>query len=324
VSSAPPPWQVWSALGVVYVVWGSTYLAIALVVRDLPPLLSASVRFLVAAGLLAAYLLVRRGRGALRAPGSAWLRASVVGVLLLLGGNGLVTLAEQRSLPSGLAALLVAGVPFWVVLLRALSGDRPTARVLLGVLVGFAGVAVLLLPGARPQGVSGVAVALVLSSSLLWSLGSFVAARGGLPADPLLATTAEMTAGAVALGVAGLLHGERLHPSAVGAVSWGGLAYLVVAGSLAAFSAYSWLLGVAPTSQVATYAYVNPVVAVGLGALVLGEHVGLVALLGGLVTVLGVAVVVSTEGRRPAAQRTEELPAQTPLERQGRLRRSRT
>ena len=298
--SGPPPWQVWGALSVVYVVWGSTYLAIAFVVADLPPLLSASLRFGVAAALLAGFLLLRRGRRALLAPRAQLLRAAGLGLLLLLGDNGLVSLAEQRDLPSGLAALLVAGVPFWVVLLRAATGDRPPLGTVLGVLVGFAGVAVLLLPGARPEGVSGLAVAMVLASSLLWSLGSFLAARGRLPADPLLTTVAQMLGGAVGLGLAGLLLGEPL-PDRVGTASWVALAYLVLFGSLAAFTAYSWLLGVAPMSQVATYAYVNPVVAVGLGALVLGERVTPLTALGGLVTVVGVAVVVSQEGRRKRA-----------------------
>ena len=301
MSGGPPPWQVWGALSVVYVVWGSTYLAIALVVEDLPPLLSASLRFAVAAVLLAGFLLLRRGRRALLAPRAQLLRAAGLGLLLLLGGNGLVSLAEQRDLPSGLAALLVAGVPFWVVLLRAATGDRPAAGTVAGVLIGFVGVAVLLLPGARPSGVSGTAVAMVLASSLLWSVGSFLAARGGLPADPLLTTVAQMVGGAVGLGLAGLLLGESLPQGRVGTASWVALVYLVLFGSLAAFTAYSWLLGVAPMSQVATYAYVNPVVAVGLGALVLGERVTPLTAVGGLVTVLGVAVVVSQEGRRKRA-----------------------
>ena len=144
----PPVWQVWTALGLVYVVWGSTYLAIAYVVDTLPALLSAGLRFAVAGLLLAAYLRLRRGRSAFRATRREALGAVGVGALLLLGGNGLVTLAEERDLPSGLTALLVAAVPLWVVLLRSASGDRPAARTLLGVVLGFAGVAVLLLPGA--------------------------------------------------------------------------------------------------------------------------------------------------------------------------------
>lgn len=150
--AAPKVWQVWTALGLVYVVWGSTYLAIAYVVQTLPPLLSAGVRYGVAGLLLAGYLALRRGRRGFRATRRQVAGAGVVGVLLLLGGNGLVTLAEQQELPSSLAALLVAAVPLWVALLRAGTGDRPAGRTLVGVAIGFAGVALLLLPGARPEG----------------------------------------------------------------------------------------------------------------------------------------------------------------------------
>lgn len=331
--SAPPPWQVWTALGLVYVVWGSTYLAIAYVVDSLPALLSASLRFAVAGLLLAAYLRVRRGRAAFRASRRQAAGALGIGALLLLGGNGLVTLAEQRDVPSGLAALLVAAVPLWVVLLRAGSGDRPAGRTLLGVGLGFVGVAVLLLPGARPEGVALLPALMVVGSSILWSIGSFTATRIELPGDALLTTTLQMAGGCVALGVAGLGAGERFEPSAVTGQSLAALAYLVVFGSLVAFTAYSWLLGVAPVSQVATYAYVNPVVAVVLGALLAGEAVGGTTLGGGLLTVLAVALVVGEQGRR----RTVAAPAepvgqdalaptepQSPVDRQGRERSSNT
>ena len=331
--AAPPPWKVWTALGLVYVVWGSTYLAIAYVVDSLPALLSASLRFAVAGVLLATYLRVRRGRQAFRASRRQAVGALAVGALLLLGGNGLVTLAEERALPSGLAALLVAAVPLWVVLLRAGSGDRPAARTLLGVGLGFGGVAVLLLPGARPEGVALLPALMVVGSSILWSIGSFTATRIDLPVDALLTTTLQMVGGSVALGLAGLGAGERFDPSAVTAVSIGALAYLVVFGSLVAFTAYSWLLGVAPVSQVATYAYVNPVVAVLLGALVAGEAVGPTTLVGGVVTVLAVALVVGEQGRRrttcvptePVGQAALGEPGgQAPLDRQGRERNSST
>lgn len=296
----PAAWRIWTALGLVYVVWGSTYLAIAYVVESLPALLSASLRFAVAGLLLAAYLRLRRGRAAFRASRRQALGAFWVGALLLLGGNGLVTLAEQRDVPSGLAALLVAAVPLWVVLLRAGTGDRPSTRTLLGVVLGFAGVAVLLLPGARPEGVALLPALMVVGSSVLWSIGSFTATRIALPADALLTTTLQMTGGTVALGLAGLAGGERLDVAAVSGRSLLALAYLVVFGSLVAFTAYSWLLGVAPVSTVATYAYVNPVVAVLLGVLVAGERVEPATVLGGAVTVLAVAVVVGEQGRRTA------------------------
>ena len=322
------PWRIWTALGLVYVVWGSTYLAIRYVVETLPPFLSASARFGVAGLLLAAWLALRRGRHGFRATRRQLLHAVVVGVLLLAGGNGLVTIAEERGLPSGLAALLVAVIPLWVVLLRVSSGDRPAPRTLLGVGIGFVGVAVLLLPGARPEGVALLPAAMVVAGSFLWSLGSFGATRYELPPDPLMTTVVQMVGGSLALLMAGLVTRESVRVGEVSAVSWIALAYLVVFGSIVAFTAYSWLLGVAPVSQVSTYAYVNPVVAVLLGAVIAGEQVGTATLVGGGITVLAVAIVVSEEGRRrrqahAATPGLADAPY-TPDERQGRVRSSRT
>ena len=319
----PPAWQVWTALGLVYVVWGSTYLAIRYTVDSLPPLLSASSRFALAGLLLASYLLLRRGRRALAATRRQYVNAAVVGLLLLLGGNGGVTLAEDRGLPSGLAALLVAAVPLWVALLRMLDRDRPAVLTLVGVAIGFVGVAVLLRPGARPEDVSAGAAVVVLGSSLLWSVGSYLATRLDLPAEPLVASVTEMAAGAAGLVVVGFLTGERLDVAEVQLSSVIALTYLVLFGSIVAFTAYSWLLGVAPVSKVSTYAYVNPVVAVLLGALFVGEDITATAVVGGVLTVLAVAVVVSAEGHR---RRTEPLtvpadaPAQTPDDAHGRDR----
>ena len=190
-SAAPSGARVWVALSLVYVVWGSTYLAIVYVVATLPPLLSAGVRFLTASALLGVFLLVRRGPSAFRTTRRQLLSAAGIGLLLLLGGNGGVTIAEHQHLPSGLTALLVAGVPLFVVVLRMLGRDRPSGRTLIGVSIGFVGLAVLLLPGARPQGVSLLVAATVVGSSLLWSVGSFVASRTDLPPDALLTTKEE-------------------------------------------------------------------------------------------------------------------------------------
>ena len=302
----PAPWKTWTALGLVYVVWGSTYLAIRYVVVGLPPLLTASTRFVLASLLIATFVLVRRGRASFVATRRQWLGAGGIGLLLLLGGNGGVTLAEQAHLPSGLTALLVAGVPLFVVLLRLLVRDRPSNRTVLGVAIGFVGLAVLLLPGARPVGVSVLAAGTVVVSSFMWSLGSFVATRVELPADPLVATVGEMTGGAVGLLLVGVARGERFDASTVTTSSLLALVYLVLFGSIVAFTAYSWLLGTAPLSQVATYAYVNPVVAVVLGALVAGEHVTAVSLVGGAVTVLAVAIVVSEQ--RPVEEQVACVP----------------
>jgi drug/metabolite transporter (DMT)-like permease len=290
---------VWVALGVVYVLWGSTYLAIRVAIDSIPPFVSGALRFLVAGLLLCAFLTVRRGRSALRVTRRQASSAVLVGLLLLLGGNGGVVLAEQ-SLPTGVAALLVASVPLWVVLWRALARDRPSRSTLLGVLLGFVGLAVLVLPGGH-HAVSGghsyaLGVVIIVGAALCWSFGS-VASKFWLtlPDDPFVAAAYEMVAGGVGMTIAALLHGERIHPSALTGKSLAAVGYLIVAGSLVAFCSYIWLLHSAPISLVATYAYVNPVVAVGLGALFLGEAVTSTVLLGGLVVVAGVAVVVATE-----------------------------
>ncbi len=292
---------VWSALAVVYVVWGSTYLGIRVVVATAPPLLSMGVRFLAASALLAALLAIRHGPRVLRVPAREAGAAGVVGFLLLLCGNGFVALAE-RTVPSGLAALLVAATPLWLAALRLATGDRPTSATVSGTVLGFVGIAVLALPGSSGGEVEVWGVLLVLVATVSWAVGSFYSARLPLPANPFVATAWEMGLGGLALLAAGLASGEAATTDlgAVAPEAWWALAYLTVAGSLAAFSAYVWLLNNAPISLTATYAYVNPVVAVLLGALILAEDVTTAILLGGAVVVAGVGLVVS--GERPARQ----------------------
>ncbi|KJY37896.1 membrane protein [Streptomyces sp. NRRL S-444] len=289
---------VWFALALVYVLWGSTYLAIRVVVQTMPPFLSAGARF-IAAGLLLLGLALLATRAQV---GSA----VVVGLLLILGGNGLVVLAETE-VPSGLAALLIAAVPMWLVVLRTATGDRPPLRTLGGVLLGFAGLAVLTSPGiGGAVALSGVL--LVLLASVLWSLGSFSASKLSLPGNPFTGSAYQMLAGGAGGIVVGLLRGEHrgLDWAGYSTASWLALGYLVVFGSLVAFtayawllrSAYAWLLRSAPLSLVATYAYVNPVVAVALGALILDEALTWPILVGGAVVVVAVCVIVSTERRQ--------------------------
>lgn len=223
--------------------------------------------------------------------------AVLVGLLLILGGNGLVVLAET-SIPSGLAALLISVVPAWVVVLKAATGQRPTVSGLAGVLLGLAGLAVLTLPGLSGD-VKVAGVVLVVVATLLWSVGSFSSARLPMPANPFTASAYEMIAGGVGGLALGLVRGEQhgLDLADISTRSWAALAYLIVFGSLIAFTAYAWLLQAAPLSLVATYAYVNPVVAVALGALVLNEALSWPIVLGGAIVVGGVCLIVSTERR---------------------------
>ncbi|GAA2292049.1 drug/metabolite exporter YedA [Nonomuraea roseoviolacea subsp. roseoviolacea] len=296
---------VWGALGIVYVVWGSTYLGIAVAVESIPPMLSGAMRFIVAGVVLGVIVLVKSGPQAFRMTRKQFLGAAGVGLLLLTLGNGMVAVSEQY-ISTGLAALLVASVPLWLVVFRFVVRDRPKALTLAGVLVGLAGVAALSLTGA--QGGSAVGIVVILLASLSWSVGSFLSSRIAMPSNAFAASTVEMLAGGAGLILLGSGLGERLDVSAVTGRSWVALAYLVLVGSLVGFTAFSWLLGNAPISLVATYAYVNPVVAVVLGALVLSEQVTMQIVAGGLVILVGVALVISTErkGRRPGPDEISE------------------
>jgi drug/metabolite transporter (DMT)-like permease len=294
---AASPLAVWSAMWVVYVVWGSTYLAIAVTVETMPPLIALGARFLTACAVLGLALVLRRGPRALAVPWSELRGAVVVGVLLLGVGMGVLTLAEQH-VPSGVAALIVAIMPLWVVILRAVTGDRPPLVTWIGVAVGISGVVVLVGPGGSGAGSDQRmfwSLAMLVSTAC-WAFGSFLQPKIATPRDPLLLSFYEMLTGGVALSVVGLLRGERFADMAHASTrSWWAWAYLVVVGSLFAYTAFVWLVGHAPLSLVSTYAYVNPVVAVLLGWWILGEPVTVGLLAGGAIVVVGVMLVVSAE-----------------------------
>lgn len=291
--------MIWTALAVVYVVWGSTYLAIRVVVdAEIPPMLGMATRFLTAGVLLAAALALKSGWRRLRITGREALGAATVGLLLLAFGNGAVAIAEQ-TVPSGLAALLVAAIPLWLMLLRVGGGERPRALTWVGVLIGFGGAALLALSGGNTSA-KPFSVAILVVGTICWAIGSRFAPRLGLPRDPLVTALYEMLFGGTAMVVIGVLRGEpgRLHFDQIDGSGWVGLGYLVVFGSLLAYSAYSYLLANAPISLIGTYAYVNPAVAVLLGWLILDEHITWQILLGGAVIIIGVALVVTAERRR--------------------------
>jgi drug/metabolite transporter (DMT)-like permease len=294
--------MVWSALWVVYIVWGSTYLAIRIMVRTLPPLLSAGARFLLAGAILWTFLALRKGLAHMRIGGREVAASALVGAALLFGGNGLVQLAEERGAPSSLAALVIASVPLWVILFRRLTRERIAIGTLIGLAVGFTGVAILVLPGNRPAGADSLAVGMLLAASAFWAAGSFFSKSLPLPKDPFVSTATQMLTGGVVLLVAGLVSGESLAGAELTASSVAAFVYLVAAGSLLAFTAYVWLLANAPISKVATYAYVNPVVAIFLGWLILSERITVTTLVGAAVIVASVAFIVRKEtGAKPAA-----------------------
>lgn len=289
-----------TALAIVYVVWGSTYLGIRVVVEEMPPLTSMGARF-VAAGLLLGVLLRLRGV-AVGVTRAELLGAALLGLMLPLLGNGLVAVGESKGAPSGVAALLVAAVPLWVVTYRFAGGDRPRGWSVVGALLGFVGLAWLVL-GGRDQGhVPLAGAAFVLAASGFWAFGSWIQPRLTLPKDPFVLAVHEMWTGGVMMVALGLAVGESPTPWEYDARSWLAWLYLVVIGSMVGFSAYVWLLANAPIGLVATYAYVNPVVAVLLGWALLDEPITSAVLVGGLVIVAAVAVVITVERPpRPAA-----------------------
>jgi drug/metabolite transporter (DMT)-like permease len=292
------------ALGTVYVVWGSTYLAIRVTDRTLPPLLMSSARFLVAG--VALYVFAARGRA--RPTRREWIAAAIVGAALLLVGNGGVAWAETR-LDSGFAALIVAIIPLYVALFdRVFFGRRLSRVALLGLVIGFAGVALLVRPGGGNN--VGVALALVATTSA-WAAGSLYARGAPLPSSPLLSAAMQMLAASVFLGVAGFVSGEAndVHASSFTVKPLIAFAYLVLVGSLIAFSAYAWLLKNVRISTVATYAFVNPVVAVALGTLFLGESIGWSTIVAGAAIVTAVVLIVTAKQRYPEAD--EELQPET-------------
>jgi drug/metabolite transporter (DMT)-like permease len=291
----------WISLWTVYIIWGSTYFAIAYVIETMPPLLSMGFRFLVAGILLSILIALTQGAKELKVP-RVEIRTSVLLGFMLLGfGIGNVSIAEEH-VPSGIVALIIAAMPLWIAIFRFVSGERPSRRTWIGLAVGFVGVALLLKPGSV-QAVSGEGPStvvffmfMVLIGNIGWALGTFVAPKFPIPKNALVFTAYELLAGGVSLTIAGLIKGESFADVFDGSVSsWFWLGYLITFGSIVAYSAYLWLIQNAPVSLTATYAYVNPVIAVALGAIFLNEVITVNYAIGGAVIVLGVLLVVSAE-----------------------------
>ena len=295
------------ALGAVYIIWGSTYLAIRFAIETIPPFLMAATRFLTAGAILYGWA---RLRGAPRPSLVQWRSAVLIGAALLLFGNGGVVWAEQR-VDSGLAALLISTEPLWIVLLVWLQSgrQRQSPRVIGGLILGFLGLVMLVRPGTG-NGVDPLGAVVLVLASLSWAWGSLYGQRAPLPSSPLATTGMQMLGGGALLLLASLVTGEpaRFVLSAVSLQSLLSVGYLVIFGSLVGFTSYVWLMRVAPPVLVSTYAYVNPVVAVFLGWAFAGEPLTAGTLGAAAVIIAGVALISSSQARG-AAKEEEPEPA---------------
>ena len=301
--------KIWAALLAVYLVWGSTYLGIRFAIETIPPFFHAAVRFLIAGTFLVIW---RRTAGDPAPTKRQWRSAVIVGVLLLVGGNGLISLAEI-SIPSGVAALIVATIPMFMVLIEALrpGGVKPSRGQVLGLLVGFSGVALLIGPaefgGARGFSLLGGGIA--VSAAFLWALGSIYNRNTDLPESTLLFTGMEMLTGSLGLFIVSGLMGEfgQLNITAISTRSWLGLLYLITFGSLIGFTSYAYLLRNAPVSLISTYPYVNPIVAILLGSVMAQEALNGRILLAALIIVGSVVFINTAKKPVPPALELEEI-----------------
>jgi drug/metabolite transporter (DMT)-like permease len=285
--------KVWIALWVVYVIWGSTYLGIELAGETMPPTFAAGVRFTIAGLLMLGFIAWRRGLARLRLTRWELASSAVVG-LLLPGANSILFITEQK-VPIGLTSLIIAAIPLWVLLLRLAARERPDLLSTLGLVVGFGGIVLLVHPGSDTGPLTYLL--LTVAGSFMWALGSFLSPRLPVPRDALVATGYEMLAGGLVLLVIGLVaySPSELDPGRWSGRSIFGLVYLIVFGSLLGYSAYVWLLANAPIAKVSTYAYVNPVIAIALGVIVLDESLTVRIVVGALLILVSVAIVLHRE-----------------------------
>jgi drug/metabolite transporter (DMT)-like permease len=293
--------QIIAAFASIYLVWGSTYLAIRYAVGTIPPFVMAGTRFLISGLLLYVWA---RSRGAERPSRLHWRNAVIAGAFLLLGGNGGVVWAEQ-TVPSGLTALLVSILPFWLVIIEWVRPPRrrPKTVVLIGLVVGFLGIVVLVGPGTiGGNGISILGAIVLIFASLSWAIGSFWSRDADMPDSGLLTTGMEMLGGGLLLFLAGAVTGELngFDVRAVSTASWVGWIYLIVFGSLIGFTSYIWLLDKVSPAKLGTYAYVNPIVAVILGWAIAGEALSLRTAIAAAIVICAVALITTARSTTTA------------------------
>lgn len=298
-ASRPSTLSLVLAFTAIYLIWGSTYLGIRVAIETMPPFLMAATRFLIAGTALFTFLKLR---GAAWPTARQWRSNAIIGTFLLLGGNGLVTWAEQ-TIPSGITALLIGVGPLFIVLTEWAwpGGTRPTLVTMGALLLGFAGVAWLAAPweNSASGGLNPAGVIAVLFACVSWAFGSIYSRHAKHGADPIVAAALQMLGGGAAMAIVALFHGDfgRLDLAGISARSWTAFAYLIVAGSLVAFSTFVWLMKHSTPARVSTYAYVNPVVAVILGWLILNEPITTRTLVASAVIVAAVAIITTQKSR---------------------------
>lgn len=292
--------KTWGALWLVYLVWGSTYLAIELAIRTMPPLLSMGARFLTASLLLGLFLPIKFGKKAFHINLRQLLALALLGGLLLGLGLGMVTLAQFNNVPTGMVALLISALPFWIAIFKAIEGSKTSYLSWVGIFLGFIGVGILLQPElSKPNNATHIFwMLMVIIGNLGWAFGTYISPRLELPKNTFVITFYQMILGGVGMSLAGILSGEVLSDFFDASLaSWGWWLYLVIIGSILTYSAYLWLVANAPVGLISTYAYVNPVIAVFLGVLFLQEKLSITLLLGAVVVITGVFIVVRVESK---------------------------
>ena len=298
--TSPSRARIWGALWVVYLVWGSTYLGIEYAIRSMPPLLAMGIRFFAAGVIMLLALALRYGPRFLLVTKRQILAMALLGALLLGMGLGMVAMAQYNEVPTGMVALLIAALPLWIAIFKVIDGAKSSPLSWLGIVIGFIGVGIMLQPElSKPNnGVHIFWMLMVMVGNFGWAIGTYIAPRLGLPKNVLIVTGYQMLLGGISMASVGFLVGEDLGDFLDATLqSWLGWIFLVLVGSIATYTAYLWLVQNAPVGLIATYAYVNPVVAIALGTIFLDEVLSITLFFGAIVVITGVALVVWVESR---------------------------
>lgn len=298
--TSPSRARIWGALWVVYLVWGSTYLGIEYAIRSMPPLLAMGIRFFAAGVIMLLALALRYGPRFLLVTKRQILAMALLGALLLGMGLGMVAMAQYNEVPTGMVALLIAALPLWIAIFKVIDGAKSSPWSWLGIVIGFIGVGILLQPElSKPNNGAHIFwMLMVMVGNFGWAIGTYIAPKLGLPKNVLIVTGYQMLLGGISMASVGFLVGEDLGDFLDATLqSWLGWIFLVLVGSIATYTAYLWLVQNAPVGLIATYAYVNPVVAIALGTIFLDEVLSITLFFGAIVVITGVALVVWVESR---------------------------